>query len=77
MMYWHYGTAAEWVGPVVMSIVAVALLAAITVVTALLVRRTAASGPEHDAATAILRQRFARGEIDQDEYDRRREALRH
>ncbi|MGW7532511.1 SHOCT domain-containing protein [Amycolatopsis sp. NPDC054798] len=77
MMYWHYGSAAEWVGPVVMSIVAVALLAAIGVVTALLVRRPAGFGPEPDAATAILRQRFARGEIDQEEYDRRREALRH
>ncbi|MBN9743187.1 MULTISPECIES: SHOCT domain-containing protein [Amycolatopsis] len=77
MMYWHYGTAAEWVGPVVMSIVAVALLAAIAVVTALLVRRPSGSVPDADPATAILRQRFARGEIDQDEYDRRREALRH
>ena len=76
MMYWHYGPA-EWVGPVVMSIVAVALLAAVAVVTALLVRRPAGSGPEHDAAIAVLRQRFARGEIDQDEYDRRREALGH
>ncbi|MBB1152259.1 SHOCT domain-containing protein [Amycolatopsis sp. DR6-1] len=60
-----------------MSIVAVALLAAIGVVTALLVRRPAGLGHEADPATAILRQRFARGEIDQDEYDRRREALRH
>ncbi|MGW4394075.1 SHOCT domain-containing protein [Amycolatopsis nivea] len=77
MMYWHYGSTAEWVGPVVMSIVAVALLAAIAVVTVLLVRRPAGAAHEADPATAILRQRFARGEIDQDEYDRRREALRH
>ncbi|WP_020658938.1 SHOCT domain-containing protein [Amycolatopsis benzoatilytica] len=90
MPYWHYGDEAGWVGPVVMIVGAVLILAALGVVIALLVRRQAAApgpgrgpapghgpGPGPDEAMTILRQRFARGEIDQEEYDRRREALRH
>jgi putative membrane protein len=33
------------------------------------------SGPPHDAAMATLRERFARGEIDSDEFEQRRRAL--
>ncbi|HWD03234.1 MAG TPA: SHOCT domain-containing protein [Amycolatopsis sp.] len=76
MPYWHYGSAAGWVGPLVMIVVAVAILAAIGVAIALLARRSSGP-PQADAALDILRRRFASGEIDQEEFDRRREALRH
>ncbi|RJQ87243.1 SHOCT domain-containing protein [Amycolatopsis panacis] len=84
MPYWHYGTDASWVGPVVMIVGLVLLVAAIGIVVAFLARRPvggpgpgsgSGSGSGSDDAIAILRQRFARGEIDQEEYDRRREAL--
>ena len=43
-------------------------------------RREVASGPtkakQEDGALQVLRERYARGEIDHDEYQRRKEGLR-
>lgn len=52
-------------------------LALIALFVVLVVRGTAQVGrrPEDDDALATLRQRFASGEIDQDEYRRRRAEL--
>ncbi len=38
-------------------------------------RNTAQAGHEHDAPSTLLAERYARGEIDEDEYLRRRELL--
>jgi putative membrane protein len=82
MMDWndhHDGTDWMWV---VVALVVVLLIAA----TVLLARQFAGGGSpgpvhrEHDAgvgrAEDVLAERFARGEIDEDEYLRRRAALR-
>ena len=42
-----------------------------------LVRQGRRVGPDKPEADALLEERFARGEIDEDEYRRRRELIRH
>ncbi|MGW4488959.1 SHOCT domain-containing protein [Amycolatopsis sp. NPDC004368] len=77
MPYWrHYDAGMGWLGPVLAVVVLVVVLAAAGLIAALLVRRGTRSPQEHDSALDILRERFARGEIDQEEYERRREALK-
>ncbi|RJQ87283.1 DUF1707 domain-containing protein [Amycolatopsis panacis] len=66
---------AGWVGPAFLIVAILIVLGAAVTITVLL-RRLPASASDRDAAFRILRERFARGEIDQEEYDRRREALR-
>lgn len=75
MPYWHYGTATGWFGAPVAVLVLLAVMAAAGVITAVLLRRTSKPPPDNDRALGILRERFAHGEIGQDEYERRREAL--
>ena len=56
----------------------VAVVAAVVVGIRWLIRNTnegQRSGPPDDAAMATLRERFARGEIDSDEFEQRRRAL--
>lgn len=74
--WWHYGTGMGWLWPVLAVVVLVVVLAATGLTAALLVRRDTRSSQERDSALGILRERFARGEIDQEEYERRREALK-
>jgi putative membrane protein len=71
-------------GWLVMSLTMMAFLAAATVLVVYLVRTTAGSHPARsdardpsaDQAVRILDERFARGEIDAEEYTQRRELLR-
>jgi putative membrane protein len=52
-------------------------LVAWVIVSLIRVSSTSRTTPEHQpSAHAILDQRFARGEIDEDEYRRRKDALR-
>jgi putative membrane protein len=82
MHEWHNGGgwgAGEWVAMALMMLVIWGAVAALIVT---LVRRphlshdiTLARGT-HDNAERILGERFARGEIDEEEFARRRDALR-
>jgi putative membrane protein len=59
-------------------LVLVILLALLVLVAYLLVRTTregAAAGDPEDAALSTLRERFARGEMDPEEYETRRSTL--
>jgi putative membrane protein len=51
-------------------------LALLVVVTVVLVRHYTQRNPTQQRAEDILAERFARGEIDDDEYRKRRDALR-
>ena len=64
---WHGGVH----GPFMMMIGFAILLAIIIAVVVVIVRATSRQNP----ALAILRERFARGEIDMDEFEQRRQAL--
>lgn len=73
-MYWgHMGDAGwgGWLASTAMMLIFFGALAAVVVV---LVRRPAGGTPE--TPERILAERFARGEIEEDEYERRRRALR-
>ena len=78
MMWWGGGCDGMFFGPLFMLLV----LAAVIGVTLLLVRRPGGSWhgtlppPPGRSALDILKERFARGEIDKDEYTQRRDALR-
>ncbi|MFI5615790.1 SHOCT domain-containing protein [Amycolatopsis sp. NPDC051903] len=75
MPHWHYATTGGWLGPLVAVVELRAVLAAVGVVAAVLLRRTSKLTSEGERALSILRERFARGEIDRDECKRRHEAL--
>ena len=73
-MMWGYcsGVATWWM--VVESLIWVSAAAAIVVGVVVLARGGVTSG--HESAQRILEERFARGEIDEDEFNRRVTALR-
>lgn len=79
-MMWNGGWAGWFVGPVMMLL----FLAAAVAVVVLLVRWLGGNGHGHSGAgnhgrnrpaLEILEQRFARGEIDEEEFRRRKQAL--
>lgn len=69
---WGYG----WIGALVMISVMVAFWGGLVVVAMLLIRRFRYRDGDQDTARRILDERFARGEIDKDEYLDRGQALR-
>jgi putative membrane protein len=80
MMWWDHGNpgAGDWIAMSFMMLVFVGALAALAV---WLLRMTRTSTDQTTAAHAqstdeVLASRFARGEIDEDDYTRRREILR-
>lgn len=70
--HWGYG----WLGAVLMIITMVVLWGGLITVTVLLLRRLGHREPGHDSAQQVLDERFARGEIDKDEYETRTQTLR-
>jgi putative membrane protein len=75
-MFWHMGGMGVW-GPLMMglnSLLFIGVVIAVIVLVWHLVGRPAGTGPNE--AERILQQRFARGEIDHEEYRRRLAALR-
>ena len=51
------------------------LLASFALLVALLIRAASHPGPRHDSAVTILRERYARGDISRDEFERLRNEL--
>ncbi len=72
MWGWHSGWAWFWMG---LTMIIFWALVAWVIVT--LVRQGDSGGRESSDAQGLLDERFARGEIDEDEYRRRRDLIRH
>ncbi|PRX45935.1 putative membrane protein [Prauserella shujinwangii] len=80
MPYWDHGYwNGGWLGGLLMVIMMIVFWGGLITITVLLLRRFTHPGggqrPSGDAQR-ILDERFARGEIDQEEYERRRAVLR-
>ncbi|RSM57218.1 SHOCT domain-containing protein [Amycolatopsis sp. WAC 01376] len=75
MRYSHYADGG-WIGMLLMLITVLVLVGGLITVSVLLLRRSARPSESHDQAIRILNERFARGEIDKDEFEARRAALR-
>ena len=74
MPYWYHSGTMGWFGGVGMLVLMALALATLVALVVVLARRGPQPGPG-DSARRILDERFARGEIDQEEYERRRDAL--
>jgi putative membrane protein len=74
-MHWDYGQGWGWGGWLVSMVMMLVFFGAIAAVLVVVARRPADG--RSDAADRILAERFARGEIDEDEYQGRRRALHH
>lgn len=75
---WEHGWAGMILGPIMMVLVIAAIVAAVIMVVRWLSPGSRSSGggsTDSDRALDILRERLARGEIDEEEYTRRRRAL--
>ncbi|MPZ79028.1 MAG: SHOCT domain-containing protein [Actinophytocola sp.] len=74
MWYWHHDYGWGWLGAVTMIVTMVLLWGGLITVVIILLRRFnhPAGGPDADK---ILDERFARGEIDEEELTKRRAAL--
>lgn len=70
--HWGYG----WFGAMFMIVMMILFWGGLTTVAVLLIRRLGHHGTGQDGARRILDERFARGEIDKDEYEQRNHALR-
>jgi putative membrane protein len=76
MPYWHYPTTSMgWAGGIGMLVLMPLVLAALVALVVVLARRGPQAPRPGDTARRILDERFARGDIDQEEYERRRDAL--
>lgn len=84
MHYWNNGGSAPWGMWVAMAVMMTVFVVAAAWVIVTLVRHTAApqapqrgiaNGAPQSSAAAILDERFARGEIDAEEYSQRKAAL--
>ncbi|OXM45427.1 SHOCT domain-containing protein [Amycolatopsis alba] len=74
MQYSHYADGG-WIGMLLLITVLV-LVGGLITVSMILLRRSTRPSENHDQAIRILNERFARGEIDQDEFEARRAVLK-
>lgn len=65
-----------WFGELLMIITMILFWGGLITVAVLVLRRFGPQATNQDTASRILDERFARGEIDEDEYRRRQQALR-
>lgn len=76
MWYWDHGFGTHWFGAVVMIVTAVLFWGGLAAVVVVLLRRFSHEGNTTTSdAERILDERFARGEIDEEELKQRRAAL--
>jgi putative membrane protein len=79
-MHWYYGgMGPHWLGWLLMVITIVVFLGGLAMVSVILMRRlhgTATPSRDVESPLDILAGRFARGEIDEEEYRRRRDLMR-
>lgn len=73
---WNYGWSYGWVGALLMIITMLLVWGGLITFIVLLVRRMGYHRTAQNDAQRILDERFAKGEIDKDEYDQRGQALR-
>jgi len=78
-MRWYYGDMGPgWLGVLFMIITMVVFWGGLVTVGIVLVRQfRRGGGPRRESPTEILAARFARGEIDEEEYHKGRDALSH
>lgn len=77
MPYWMHGVDSDWARGLFMLILMVVLWTAPVAVVLVAVRRYTRPARAEDRSLHILNERFARGEIDKDDYEQRRSALQH
>jgi putative membrane protein len=77
-MTFHWGDGWIWVVSLLPILVWIGILVLVVILVVRLINRDRAGSPGYggDSAEEILRRRFAAGEIDADEYERRLEILR-
>jgi len=75
-MHWDYDGGWGWGAWLAMTLTMVVFWGGLATVIVLMLRGVVAPGPRVDTSAAILAERFARGEIDEAEYERRRQKLR-
>lgn len=80
MMWWHGGWYGMIIGPLIMIVFLAVLTAAVALLVRWLDRRWHGPAPLHHTSPGrtpldILKERFARGEIDKDEFEERRRVL--
>jgi uncharacterized membrane protein len=73
MMGWGYGTG--WFGSVLMSVFWIALIVGIIFLIRWLAVSTRGGGRSEDSALEILKRRYARGEIDKEEFEEKKRDL--
>jgi putative membrane protein len=73
---WGYNWGYGWLGALMMIISMIVFWGGLITIAVLLLRRLGHRDPGQDGARHILDERFARGEIDRDEYEARIQALR-
>lgn len=75
-MHWDHDGSWGWGAWLAMTLTMVVFWGGLATVIVLMLRRVVAPGPRVDRSAAILAERFARGEIDEAEVERRRQVLR-
>ena len=76
MMGWGYGMG--WIGMIIMAVFWIAVIVGIVFLIRWLVLSTRAEGhkaPSEDSALEILRKRYARGEINKEEFEEKKKDL--